>query len=230
MLDREWPAVSAFVVDDTGFPKKGRHSVGVARQYSGTLGRTDNCQIATSLHLAGERGSGCIGMRLYLPESWTSDRARCRAAGVPDTISFAPKWQHALTLLDAALTAGVRRHVVLGDAAFGEVTAFRDALTARGLAYVLRVPSHLVVWPPDTRFAVPACWRATGRPRSTPRPTRPTAPLTLATLAGTLPHRRVTWRDGSRGQQASRFCRGARASRPSARRRRRPRPGGVAPQ
>jgi SRSO17 transposase len=198
--------VSAFVVDDTGFPKKGGHSVGVARQYSGTLGRTDNCQIATSLHLAGERGSGCIGMRLYLPESWTSDCARCRAAGVPDTVMCAPKWQHALALLDAALAAGVRRHVVLGDAAFGEVTAFREALTARGLAYVLRVPSNLAVWPPDTRFAVPARRRATGRPRSTPRPTLPTAPLPLATLAGTLRHRHVTWREGSRGQQASRFA------------------------
>jgi len=206
LLDRELPAVTAFVVDDTGFPKKGRHSVGVARQYSGTLGRTDNCQIATSLHLAGERGSGCIGMRLYLPESWTTDQDRCRAAGVPDTVTFAPKWQHALSLLDAALASGVRRHVVLGDAAFGEVTAFREALTDRGLAYVLRVPSNLVVWPPDTRFVVPARRSATGRPRSTPRPTAPATPLALAPLAATLRHRRVTWREGSRGQQASRFA------------------------
>lgn len=205
-LDRELPAVTAFVVDDTGFPQKGRHSVGVARQYSGTLGRTDNCQIATSLHLAGECGSGGIGMRLYLPESWTSDQDRCRAAGVPDTVTFAPKWQHALALLDAALAAGVRRHVVLGDAAFGEVTAFREALTARGLAYVLRVPSTLVVWPPETQFTVPTRQSATGRPRSTLRPTDPTAPLTVAALAATLRHRRVTWREGSRGQQASRFA------------------------
>jgi SRSO17 transposase len=205
-LDRELPEVTAFVVDDTGFPKKGRHSVGVARQYSGTLGRTDNCQIATSLHLAGERGSGCIGMRLYLPEIWTSDRVRCRAAGVPETITFAPKWQHALDLLDAALAAGVRRHVVLGDAAFGEVTAFREALTARGLAYVLRVPHNLVVWPPGTRFRVPARRGMTGRPRSTLRPIAPTTPSPLTAIAAALPHRRVTWREGSRGRQASRFA------------------------
>jgi SRSO17 transposase len=205
-LDRDLPEVTAFVIDDTGFPKKGRHSVGVARQYSGTLGRTDNCQIASSLHLAGERGSGCIGMRLYLPEPWTLDRTRCRDAGVPDTVSFAPKWQHALALLDAALAAGVRRHVVLGDAAFGEVTAFRDALTVRGLSYVLRVPSNLVVWPPGTRFRVPVRQSATGRPRSTLRPVTATTPLTLAALAVTLPHRRVTWREGSRGRQASRFA------------------------
>ena len=205
-LDRELPEVSAFVVDDTGFPKKGRHSVGVTRQYSGTLGRTDNCQVATSLHLAGERGSGCIGMRLYLPEGWTTDRARCREAGVPDTVTFGPKWQHALALLDAALAAGVRRHVVLGDAAFGEITAFRAALTGRGLAYVLRVPSNLVVWLPGTRFAVPARRGVTGRPRSTLRPLKATTPLPLASLAATLPHRRVTWREGSRGRQASRFA------------------------
>lgn len=205
-LDAQLPAVTAFVVDDTGFPKKGRHSVGVARQYSGTLGRTDNCQIATSLHLAGERGSGCIGMRLYLPEAWTTDAARCRAAGVPDRITFAPKWQHALQLLDAALMAGVRRHVVLSDAAFGEVTAFRDALTARGLAYVLRVPHNLAAWPPGTRFTIPSRRGATGRPRSTPRPVAPATPLALSALAATLPHRRVTWREGSRGRQTSRFA------------------------
>jgi SRSO17 transposase len=206
VLDRDLPDIRALVIDDTGFPKKGTHSVGVARQYSGTLGRTDNCQIATSLHLAGERGSGCIGMRLYLPETWTTDRLRCRAAGVPDTVAFAPKWQQALALLDAALAAGVRRHVVLGDAAFGEVTAFREALTARGLSYVLRVPGSLVTWPPGTRFTVPARRGTTGRPRSTLRPTTLTAPLTLAAVATTLRHRRVTWREGSRGQQASRFA------------------------
>jgi SRSO17 transposase len=205
-LDRELPEVTALVVDDTGFPKKGRHSVGVARQYSGTLGRTDNCQIATSLHLAGERGSGCIGMRLYLPETWTTDRARCRAAGVPEPIAFAPKWQHALDLLDTARAAGVRPHVVLGDAAFGEVTAFREALTARGLSYVLRVPGTLVTWPPGTRFAVPARRGTTGRPRSTARPTTSASPLTLAAVAATRRHRGVTWREGSRGRQASRFA------------------------
>ncbi len=205
-LERELPDVTAFVIDDTGFPKKGRHSVGVARQYSGTLGRTDNCQVATSLHLAGERGSACIGMRLYLPETWTKDRPRCRAAGVPDAVSFAPKWQHALALLDAALSTGVRRHVVLGDAAFGEVTALRDALTARDLSYVLRVPGHLVVWPPGTQFLVPTRRGAMGRPHSIPRPTSPTSPLTIAAVAATLPHRRVTWREGSRGAQASRFA------------------------
>lgn len=204
-LDRDLPEVEAFVVDDTGFPKKGVHSVGVARQYSGTLGRTDNCQVATSLHLAGARGSGCIGMRLYLPETWTDDRPRCARAGVPETIAFAPKWRHALALLDDALTAGVRKHVVLGDAAYGDTTAFRDGLTARGLSYVLRVQGGLVGWPPGTAFTIPSCL-ATGRPPLVERPTPGIRPRTLATLAAALPHRRVTWREGSRGPQASRFA------------------------
>jgi len=154
-LDRELPEVEAFIVDDTGFPKKGRHSVGVARQYSGTLGRIDNCQVATSLHLAGERGSGCIGMRLYLPEVWTRDRKRRRGVGVPDEVEFATKWEHALALLDNALAAGVRKHVVLGDAAFGDAVHFREELTTRGLPYLLRVQGVQVVWPPETSFAVP---------------------------------------------------------------------------
>jgi SRSO17 transposase len=96
--------------------------------------------------------------------------------------------------------------VVLGDAAFGEVTAFRDALTVRGLTYLLRVQGSLVVWPPGTRFMVPARQGTTGRPRSTPRPTRQTSPVTLSALATMLRHRRVTWREGSRGPQASRFA------------------------
>src|SRR5262245_14343678 len=92
-LDRDLPGIEAFVVDDTGHPKKGKHSVGVARQYSGTLGRVDNCQIAVSLHLAGESVSGCIAYDLYLPEEWATDGKRCQKAGVPMAIAFRPKWQ-----------------------------------------------------------------------------------------------------------------------------------------
>jgi len=99
-LERELPGIEALVVDDTGFPEKGDLSVGVSRQYSGTLGRTDNCQVATSLHLAGEQGSGCIAMQVYLPESWTSDRERCRTAGVPEEIEFRRKWEISLAQLD----------------------------------------------------------------------------------------------------------------------------------
>ena len=205
LLARDLPGIEAFVIDDTGFPKKGEHSVGVGRRYSGTLGRTDNCQIATSVHVAGERGSGCIGMRLYLPETWTTDRERCTAAGVPGTVAFAPKWQHALDLLDAAHGAGVGPYVVLADSAFGKVTAFRDALRSRGLSYVVRVSEDLVVWPPGTSFAVPG-GTPIGRPRTVERAKPGITPVSVATLAPRLTHRRVTWRDGSRGAQASRFA------------------------
>src|SRR5215470_2725264 len=105
-IDDELPDIEALVIDDTGFPKKGEHSVGVTRQYSGTLGRIDNCQVATSLHLAGERGSACIGLRLYLPEEWANDRRRCRKAGVPSEIQFQTKTELAVSLIDDAIEAG----------------------------------------------------------------------------------------------------------------------------
>src|SRR5262249_12131383 len=92
-IDRELPATEALVIDDTGFPKKGTFSVGVARQYSGTLGRVDNCQVAVSVHLAGELGSACIGMRMFLPEAWAEDATRRRSVGIPAEIEFQKKWQ-----------------------------------------------------------------------------------------------------------------------------------------
>src|SRR5262249_3101469 len=132
-LDREMTGIEAFVIDDTGFAKKGAHSVGVARQYSGTLGRTDNCQVAVSLHLAGHRGSGCIAMRLYLPEQeWALDNKRRAAAGVPAEVAFRTKWEIALEQLDGALIAGIRRHIVLGDAGYGDSTEFRSGMEERG--------------------------------------------------------------------------------------------------
>src|ERR1700679_2822182 len=121
-VDRELPAVEALVIDDTGFPKKGKFSVGVARQYSGTLGRVDNCQVAVSLHLAGELGSACIGMRMFLPDAWATDASRRNSVGVPVEVESAKKWQIALALVDEALAAGVRHHVVLADAGYGDST------------------------------------------------------------------------------------------------------------
>jgi SRSO17 transposase len=98
-LEQKFSPAVAWIVDDTGFPKKGEHSVGVARQYSGTLGKTANCQIAVSLHRTDARGSSPLGFRLYLPQEWTDDPVRCQAAGVPDTVGFRPNWQLALVLL-----------------------------------------------------------------------------------------------------------------------------------
>jgi SRSO17 transposase len=115
--ERAFPNPVAWIIDDTGFPKKGEHAVGVARPYSGTLGKTANCQIAVSLHRSDMRGRSPLGFRLYLPREWTDDPTRCRAAGVPEGTSFQPNWRLALALLDEALAWGLAKPpVVLADA------------------------------------------------------------------------------------------------------------------
>jgi SRSO17 transposase len=204
-IESELPDVQALVIDDTGFPKKGKHSVGVQRQYSGTLGRQDNCQVATSLHLAGEQGSACIALRLYLPEPWCSDGERRRKAKVPADIVFLKKWEIALGQLDDALRWGVRRHVVLADAGYGEVTEFRDGLDARRLHYVVGIPGEPVVWAPGSDPRIPRKTTRTGRAKTryfdVEHP-----PISVRDLAVSLPFHNVNWRQGSRGWQSSRFA------------------------
>ena len=133
---RHGPVV-AWIVDDTGFPKKGQHSVGVARQYCGVLGKQDNCQVAVSVSVANEAVSLPVAYRLYLPESWATDRKRRRAAGVPDDLTFQSKWQIALGQVQALQAEGVPAAPVVADAGYGDTTAFREALTTAGLAYVV---------------------------------------------------------------------------------------------
>jgi SRSO17 transposase len=206
-LDRELPGIEALVVDDTGFPKKGKYSVGVARQYSGTLGRVDNCQVAVSVHLAGELGSACIGMRLFLPEAWANDGPRRHTVGVPDEIEFAKKWEIALSLIDDALSAGVRRHMVLADPGYGDSTEFRDGLSERGLPYVVGVMGSHCIWQPGIEPVVMS--RTDGTPgRPSTRARADVEPISIeryATELGLDNYRRVTWREGSRGKQSSRF-------------------------
>jgi len=204
-LERDMPGLEAFVIDDTGFPKKGMHSVGVTRQYSGTLGRIDNCQVATSLHLAGESGSACIALRLYLPESWATDRVRRRKAGVSEEVQFTEKWRIALAQLDAALGAGVRRHVVLADPGYGDCGDFRDGLVERNLPYVVGIKGDTSVWPPGSAPAQAARSGKRGRPATRYRDEKH-PPQLVANLAGTLKYRSVSWREGSRGWQSSRFA------------------------
>jgi SRSO17 transposase len=200
-LDAELPGVEALVVDDTGFPKKGEHSVGVARQYSGTLGRIDNCQVATSLHLAGEAGSGCIGMRLFLPEAWAGDARRREAVGVPDEVEHQKRWEIALNQIDDALRWGVRHHVVLADAGYGDATEFRAGLRERGLRYVVGVQGDHRIWPPGVRPQVPAKEPGTpGRPRTRPvGDEEPQRMNQVATALGRDAFSLVRWREGSRG-------------------------------
>ena len=126
-----------WIIDDTGFPKKGRHSVGVARQYCGMLGKQDNCQVGVSISLASNQGSLPVAWQLYLPENWAADPERRTKTGVPEEVRFATKTQIALQQLRALLTQGAPRHCVLADAGYGVDNAFRQALSDMGLAYAM---------------------------------------------------------------------------------------------
>jgi SRSO17 transposase len=195
----------AYVVDDTGFPKKGTYSVGVCRQYSGTLGRIDNCQVATSLHVASDEGSGCIGMRLYLPEDWASDIKRRRLAGVPDEVVFKRKWELALDLLDETLAAGLPRRLVLADAGYGDSTEFRDGLMARGCPYLVGVSNIRLVWPPGSNPREPQRTGRHGRPRTQFRDGNRN-PRSLSEIAESFDYRRYTCADGKGGTKAGYFA------------------------
>lgn len=206
-FERELPGTEVFVVDDTGVPKKGKLSVGVHKQYSGTLGRTEGCQVATSLHVAGDQGSGCIGLRLYLPEAWTDDRNRCRAAGVPDDVVFERKWKLALNLLDQALSWGLTKKPVLADAGYGDATEFRDGLAQRGLRYLVGIANTHLIWPPGAHPRVAPRTGTVGRPQTQARDAA-SKPLQIAKLVEGIPRTRyktVSWRAGSRGKMSSKF-------------------------
>jgi len=199
-------APGAYVVDDTGFPKKGKLSVGVARQYSGTLGRVDNCQIATSLHMASDENSGCVGMQLYLPEEWASDIARRRRAGVPEDVVFKRKWELALDLLDETLEAGFPRRLVLADSGYGDSTEFRDGLDKRQCPYLVGIAGKRLAWPPGSRPCVPRrSPHKTGRPRTRHRD-RKTTPKSISDLAVELSFRKRSCPDGRGGKKSGHFA------------------------
>ena len=191
--------IEAWIVDDTGFAKKGVHSVGVARQYCGRLGKTDNCQIAVTLSIANHAASLPIAYRLYLTEDWAADQARRKKAHVPDDVIFKTKAQIALDQIRAALAAGVSPGVLLADAGYGADGAFRSGVTAMGLPYVVGVQSTLSVWPPDTEPLPPKPWSGRGRPPSRVRRDGEHAPVPAKTLAMGLPEEawRIVLREGS---------------------------------
>ncbi len=205
-VERTFAPAVAWIVDDTGFPKKGEHSVGVARQYSGTLGKTANCQIAVSLHRTDTHGSSPLGFRLYLPQEWADDPARCQVAGVPEDIFFQLNWQLAVGLIDQALDWGREKPpVVLADSAYGEVTVFRAALASREPAYAVGSSKALAVWPEPPGGAIPA-GKSRGRPTKCLRcgDRKPVSGKDLA-LTHRQRFRTVRWRAGSHGPPASRF-------------------------
>ena len=209
-LVRDDEAVS-WIVDDTGLPKSGRHSVGVAHQYCGQTGKQDNCRVAVTLSLATGRGSLPVGFRLYLPREWSDDAARLRKVGVPSEVGFATKPQLALRQIAAALQAGYPRGTVLADAAYGDETAWREQLAEWGLKYAVGVrPATTVWWGEHQPAPEPIRARGAGRPRSRLRRDAQHQPLAVADLARALPARSwrtVTWRQGVAEPLRSRFAR-----------------------
>jgi SRSO17 transposase len=207
-LTRHGP-ITAWILDDTGFPKKGTHSVGVTRQYCGQLGKQDNCQVAVSLSLANDGGSLPVAFDLYLPEEWATDPVRRTKAGVPTRLTFRTKPQIALEQIRRALAEGLPPGVVLGDAAYGVETDFRTALTALSLSYVLGVQSSLGVWPPGCGPLPPKPWSGKGRRPKLQRRDAEHQPVSAKDLAFTLPPsawQTVSWREGSRGDLSGRFA------------------------
>ena len=202
-------ADGSLILDDTGFPKQGTHSVGVARQYSGTLGKVGNCQIAVTLQYATTREVVCLDADLYLPEeSWGDDPGRLEAAGVPAGTGYRPKWRMGLALLARAKANGFAG-VVLADSAYGDVTEFRQALDDGGWRYCVGVEKTLKVLDADAdRGEVPP-YTGRGRPPSRPAGVRPGAPSesVLQWVEGRAhDFRKVTWREGSKGKLSSRFA------------------------
>src|SRR3954466_9019363 len=207
-LERSGP-VEAWIIDDTAFPKKGRHSVGVARQHCGQLGKRENCQVAVSLSVANERASPPVAFELYLPEDWAGDPARRARAGVPPDLAFRTKPRIALGQIRRALADGVPPGVVPGDAGYGIDTDFRTALTALALPYVLGVQSTVGVWPPGHGPLSPKPWSGRGRPPELRRRDAEHQPVTAKDLASALPPsawRTVGWREGGRGGLSGRFA------------------------
>jgi SRSO17 transposase len=197
------------IIDDTGFPKQGKHSVGVARQYCGQLGKQDNCQVAVSLSLANEHYSVPVGYRLYLPKDWSADLERRKKAKVPEDIEFATKPAIALGLIDRAMAAGATPQIVTADAGYGIDTAFRDQLTERELQYAVGITGAVNVWPAGTAPLPPAPWSGQGPKPKLLRRDAQHQPVSVKALAMGLAARQwknVTWREGTNQALRSRFA------------------------
>ena len=207
-MQKHGPVV-CWIVDDTGFPKKGSHSVGVARQYCGQVGKQDNCRVAVSLSVATWGSSLPIAYRLYLPEVWASDKKQRKVAGIPEDVAFHTKPQIALDQIRDAVQQGVPRGVVVADAGYGVDGQFRSAVTKLDLKYVLGVQSSATVWEPGTEPLPPAPRKKMGRPPRLLRRDPDHQPVTVKQLALSLPAeswKTVTWRQGTRYKLRSRLA------------------------
>ncbi|MFN0105420.1 MAG: IS701 family transposase [Bryobacteraceae bacterium] len=207
-MERNGP-VAAWIVDDTGFLKKGTHSAGVARQYCGQVGKQDNCRVAVSLSVATHHASLPIAWRLYLPESWATDPERRTATGVPEAIGFQTKPAIALSQIRQAVEQGVSPAPVLADAGYGHETRFREEITALGLPYAVGVQGTTTVWPPGETPRPKKRRRGRGRPPTQLPQEAERQPVTVKELALALPGqawKTVAWRAGTKRKLSSRFA------------------------
>jgi SRSO17 transposase len=203
-------SIEAWIIDDTGFPKQGKHSVGVARQYCGQLGKQDNCQVAVTLSVANHHASLPVTYQLYLPKEWADDEERRRKAGVPEDIEFKTKPEIALEQVRWALESGLPPGVVLMDAGYGASTELRTSLTALDLPYVAGIGPQTTVWAPGEKPLPPKKWSGQGRPPKLVRRDAKHQPISVKGLAINLPAsawRKVTWREGAAAPLSSRFAR-----------------------
>jgi SRSO17 transposase len=201
--------IRGWIIDDTGIPKKGKHSVAVARQYCGELGKQDNCQVAVTLSVASDHASLPIALRLYLPEVWANDAARCKKAGVPKDVIFQTKPHIALDQIRQAIEDGVPQGIVLADAGYGNDTAFRSGLTELKLDYVVGIQGSTTVWAPGTEPLPARTWSGNGRKTKLLRRDETTKPLKVSALARSLPRKawkNIRWREGTKGDLISRFA------------------------
>ena len=205
-IERHGP-IGYWIVDGTSFPKKGQHSVGVARQYCGQLGKQENCQVAVSLSVANDQASLPIAYQLYLPQSWAEDLTRRGKVGVPQDLTFHTKPAIALQQIRQACADGVPAGVVLADAEYGDDTNWRVGVAGLDRSYVLAVRSGTSVWPPGLA-PLPPTWSGQGRPPQRVHRTSDHQPMSVKTLAAAQPlrsWRTVTWREGSQASLSSRF-------------------------
>lgn len=190
------------VIDDTSLPKKGEHSVGVAPQYASMLGKRANCQTLVSLTLARDDVPIAVGLRLFLPESWTGDPLRMIKAGVPEQFRHSrSKPEMALEEIDRLMAAAIRFGTVLADAGYGLSAPFRQGLSARGLTWAVGIPKHQKVYPADVSLIFPVADR--GRPRKNPIPD--TLSVAAEIMLSKAAWKNVSWRRGTKGSLTARF-------------------------
>jgi SRSO17 transposase len=209
-MEGEFVPEAYWLIDEVSFPKQGKHSVGVARQYCGALGKTANCQVAVTLDLGTEESSTPLDWALYLPEQWINDAARRKKAGIPEAVTFKSKPELALDLIDEVRNWGLSDRLVLADSGYGDGYGFRQGLRDRKLHYVVQVSGDMTAWTEDPHPAEPPMKRGGKVPRKRLYAKELPPVHSLREIAKDLPSsswKKVTWREGIKGPLSSRFAR-----------------------